>query len=295
MPDQAEHLRYLMHGAQGAPSGGGARLFVVAGAKGGVGTTSIAFGLAAAFARSGRATALVDGDLGKADIAAWCGLTGGPTVVDVLSGRRRAEDALQPGPAGTRLLAGAWATGHLTDCDESSQQRLIDQLKSLRGVNTVVIDAGCGQNRVTERFWRAADDVLLIVTPEDAAVMNAYGVIKTMTGRGRDVPLHAVMNQVRRYEDARSVYARLQNACRRFLAVELPCVANILFQNDVSAATCHSSDARNTRVSQFTQTIEQLARLFDTQSEHSQNDNVAVQQLRRRKDSVGKALRGVLW
>lgn len=251
-----------MHGAQGAPPGGGARLLVVAGAKGGVGTTTIAYSLAAAFARSSRTTALIDGDLGKADIAAWCGLTGGPTVIDVLSGRRRAADALQPGPAGTRLLAGAWATGHLTDCDESSQQRLIDQLKSLRGVDAVVIDAGCGQNRVTERFWRAADDVLLVVTPEDAAVMNAYGVIKTMAGRGRDVPVHAVMNQVRRYEQARGAYARLQNACRRFLAVDLPCVANILFEADMLALGRQRFDVRPARGSQFIQTMQQLARLF---------------------------------
>lgn len=292
MSDQADHLRLLVHGAQTAPASGGARLVVVVGAKGGVGTTTIALHLAAALSRLGLTTALVDGDLGKADLAAWCGVTGGPTIVDVLSGRTRARAALQPGPAGAHLLAGAWATGHLTDCDASSQRRLIDQLKALRDIDFVVIDAGCGQHRVIERFWRSADDVLLIATPEDAAVMGAYGTIKAMAARGRDVPVRAVINQERRPSDARSAFARLQNACRRFLAIELTCVANILFQADGLANESHPFDAPNARISQFIQSIEQLARRFGTQSERSPGGNVVVQQVRRRKVRVENAVSG---
>lgn len=275
MSDQADHLRLLMHGASDAP-GGGARLLVVAGAKGGVGTTTIAFHLAAALTHAGQAVTLVDGDLGKASLATWCEVHGGPTIADVLSGRRRAYEALRPGPAGARLLAGAWATGHLTDCDATAQQRLIEQLKTLTDVDLVVIDAGCGQHRIMERFWRAADDVLLVVTPDDAAVMSAYGAIKAFCGRGRDTSTHAVMNQARRYDDARDAYQRLQNACRRFLALELPCVANLLFQPEAAAIRRPFHHTQNPRVSQFTQTIEQLARLFGT-PKGTKNSNQTIQ------------------
>lgn len=264
MSDQADQLRLLMHGAQGAAATGSARLLVVAGAKGGVGTTTIAFQIAVALAQTGTATVLVDGDLGKASLAAWCGRDAGPTIADVLSGRRQVEEALQPGPAGVRLLAGAWATGHLTDCDVTAQQRLIGQLRALQGIDVVVIDAGCGQHQIMERFWRAADDVLLVATPDDAAVMDAYGAIKALAGRERDVRLQAVMNQARRHDDACDAYRRLQNACRRFLAIDLPCAATILFQPQSASIQHLFHNASNARARQFTQTIGQLARMFAT-------------------------------
>ncbi|MGH7138663.1 MAG: AAA family ATPase, partial [Pirellulales bacterium] len=208
MPDQADHLRDLIQGARNAPQGSAApQRIVVAGAKGGVGTTTVAVNLAVGLARQGRQAVLVDGDLGKSGIAALCGDVPGATIGDVLSGRRRIEEALAPGPAGVHLLAGAWATGQLTDCDPASQERLIAGFNGLSTADVVVIDAGCGLHRILERFWRAADHVLLVMTPDDTAVMDAYATLKTVAARHRHVPVYAVMNRVAHYDDARDTHA----------------------------------------------------------------------------------------
>src|SRR5215469_2963040 len=157
MLDQANHLRQLMRGAKRAAAGDDAkrpRLLAIAGSKGGVGTTTLAVNVAAALARRGRRTLLVDGDLGKADAAALCGTREGYSIGDVLAGRRRIQEAIQPGPAGIGVLPGAWGTGHVTDCDAAAHERLIADLAQLDEFDYAVIDAGCGTNGIVDRFWR---------------------------------------------------------------------------------------------------------------------------------------------
>jgi flagellar biosynthesis protein FlhG len=263
MPDQADHLRHLMLGVRPPDGGTGPQLILVAGAKGGVGTTTVAVNLSVVMAQQGRRAVLVDGDLGKSGVAALCGDTGGATIADVLCGRRDIAEALRTGPAGVRLLVGAWATGHLTDCDAIAQQRLIAGLKALNEVDVVIIDAGCGLHRILERFWRSANNALLVTTTDDTAVMDAYAMVKTMAPHHRQVPLYAVMNRVVCYDGALDAHARLTQACRRFLSIEVPCMANIMDSEDVvAAARRQTAFVLDTPVCQATQTIEHLAQFF---------------------------------
>jgi len=78
------------------------RLIVIASGKGGVGKTCLAIGLAQALAERGRRVALVDGDLGLANIDVQLGIDPGWDLGDVLAGRCGAEAALIARYAGRR-------------------------------------------------------------------------------------------------------------------------------------------------------------------------------------------------
>src|SRR5262245_56693153 len=96
MPDQADKLRQLI--ASAMDDGGDehvlAPLVVVAGAKGGVGTTTIALNLAVALMHAGRRTVLVDA-ASNADIAQLAGgKASGSTIADVIAGLCEIEEAV---------------------------------------------------------------------------------------------------------------------------------------------------------------------------------------------------------
>src|SRR5207302_810817 len=167
MHDQANELRLLARqwAAELTPAGDAPRKIVVSAGKGGVGTTTVAVNLATALARQGCRTVLVDADFSGADAALLCGIESRDTIADVLSGRRSVHEVLQPGPAGIQFVPGIWSPGSIPDCSGPAQQRLLRELDQLsRHADVVVLDAGSGLNHVVQRFWQAADEVLVLIT-----------------------------------------------------------------------------------------------------------------------------------
>lgn len=223
MNDQANELRQLVSHrllASGRTSGG-AKLLVVAGGKGGVGTTTVGIHLAAALAHGGFHPVLVDADVDGGNTAMLCNLQERYTIADVLAGRKAAQEALELGPAGVRVLAGAWELAVLADGSTSTQQRFLGQLQGLRHLTeVVVIDVGDSWSRWARRFWQAADMVLLVTTSELAAIMDAYASIKVLAAGEPGIPLELVVNMADA-STARDVETRLTRACQRFLGLRL--------------------------------------------------------------------------
>jgi flagellar biosynthesis protein FlhG len=194
---------------------------VVAGGKGGVGTTTIAVNLAAALARQEKRAVLADlSPAGGAVI--FCRVAGRGTVADVLAGRRTAAEILEPGPAGIHVLPGQWESGETWSSTASAEEHLIEQLQGLLPIaDFVVIDAGNSPTRIARRLWLASDRVLLVTTPELASLRNVFAAAKSL-GTGNDAMcVDTVVNMVPTAAAAHDVHSRLALACRRFLGLRL--------------------------------------------------------------------------
>lgn len=211
------------------------RLLVVAGGKGGVGTTTVSVNLAVAAATKGKRCVLVDGHLGRSGVAALCGTRERCTIADVLSGRRTVGETLQPGPAGVGVLPGAWAAAQVTDCASAAQERLLVDLRRLHDFDLVVIDAGNGINPVMRRFCAAADETLVITSPDASAIMGCYTVLKTLRSAMPSVSPSFAINLASAGQ-ADDTEARLMNACRRFLAWQPQCLGHLPIAEVVAAA-----------------------------------------------------------
>ena len=224
MIDQATELRQQVRqsGTTPAPRISSPKLLVVTGAKGGVGTTSVAINLAVAISRQSRKVVLVDADFDGADVATLCGLEEQHSVADVLAGRLTATKAIQVGPEGINILPGAWAKVESPHCTSFDQQRLINDLRQLGHVaDVVLIDTGSGLNSAIHRFWQAADQVMLVTTPEPVAIMDAYAAIKVLRAGDSTIAVHCLVNRAAELEEAAEVHERIACACRRFLGMEL--------------------------------------------------------------------------
>ncbi len=217
--DQAQTLRRLVQQSSASPDAQvGPSLVAVAGAKGGVGTTTIAVNLAAALALAGKRTVLVDADLRGGDAQELCGIRGLYSVADVFSRRRTIHEVLEAGPAGLQVVPGVWALGADADVSPEAQQRLIGQLRELGPHGDVVIlDTGSGIDRATQTFWQSADLVLLVSTTEPVAIMDAYAGVKVHLAEHSDLPVDVVINRPDDDESATDAYQRLDGASGRFL------------------------------------------------------------------------------
>src|SRR6188472_170125 len=109
MSDQAEKLRRLTKEGSAPPRAEAAPLpmVVVAGARNGVGTTTVAVNLAAAIADRGERVLVVDAAEGGNNLADLAGV--GRKIEhwlsDLVNGKCDAGDAIVDGPMGLRVLA----------------------------------------------------------------------------------------------------------------------------------------------------------------------------------------------
>ena len=225
MHDQANDLRRLV--SQSTPAVPGLepprpRLVVIAGGKGGVGATTVAVNLAVVLALQRHRTVLVDADPDGGNAAMLAGLEERYTIADVLSDRRTVQDALETGPGGVLVLPGSWGLASIAEHPAVAHERLVRQLQALGSkAEVVIVDAAAGSDRLTRRFWQAADAVLLVTSPEPASVMNAYASIKALAGGDDSIPIHSLVNMASRTDVAVEVHARLARACLRFLGIRL--------------------------------------------------------------------------
>lgn len=226
MIDQANDLRRLVTQSTELPHAAPSRpvkAVLVAGGKGGVGTTTIAVNLAVAAAQQGMRTILVDADPDGPDVQTLCRIRQRYTISDVLKGRRTLGEALQPGPGGVTILPGAWAAADLADASDTNQKRLLDQLAGLATrADLVILDGGNGLHAFTRRLWRWCDEVVLVSSTDTNAVLDTYAVLKVALEPTSRPRVHLLVNMCPDESNANDVHERLSRSCQRFLGFNLP-------------------------------------------------------------------------
>lgn len=194
----------------------------VAGAKGGVGKTTLAVNLALTFAQAGHRTLLVDFDPGCGNVGVHLRLHGSYDLDDVATGGCRPAEAVLDGPAGLRVLLGRSGATALAGTDSTVRQRALAAIADLaRDHDVVVVDTGAGVGPATLAVAERADLVLSVTTGDAAAVTDAYALCKVLSLRGRPLP-HLVVNRAPSRDAAMATAGKLAAAVRKFLATELP-------------------------------------------------------------------------
>jgi len=227
MPDQANDLRRLMierARPRAARPAARPRRIVVAGGKGGVGTSTIAMNLALALVDAGQATLLVDADP-RGNLAMLCGIEDRYTLDDLLAARRTVAEVVAAGPGGIQIVAGSRGWDESGIGSATSADRLIEVLDNGDAkADLVVIDAGNTTSPTVRRLWQAADAAVMVATPDAASVVGAYESIKTLASAPRSWgDSGAICLLVNRATPtvAATVYCRVARTCRRFLGVRL--------------------------------------------------------------------------
>jgi MinD-like ATPase involved in chromosome partitioning or flagellar assembly len=145
------------------------------------------------------------------------------TLADVLAGKCEIEKAIVAGPVGVQMLVNKWNARTSPDFSRGAQQRLIAQLQSLESsIDLVVVDAGRGLTSWSRQFWSRASLIVVVTTAEDAAVLDAYAIVKQGAAGAAELPVRVLVNQAESDFVADSTQRRLAGACDRFLSRRLP-------------------------------------------------------------------------
>jgi pilus assembly protein CpaE len=203
------------------------RIVAVYGPRGGAGTTFLATNLAAACARAGSSSLLIDLDLQFADVTAAVGLGAGASdlpsvanlapVLDELHAEHL-ERVVQEHDAGFQvLLAPSAAEPQLTVAP--SQVTALARVASA-GHDAVILHLPRALDAGTVAALEVADVILLVVTLDVLALRDARRALDVLSARGLDRKCRLVVNRASRGElvptDAEGVLGMPPAAVIRF-------------------------------------------------------------------------------
>lgn len=164
-------------------------VFTVTSGKGGVGKTTTAVNLAVALHRRGHSAAILDADLGMPNVALTLDVEAEATLHEVLAGDADVESAITDPAEGLGVVAGDPSLEAFAAADPQRLDRVVEILADR--YRYVVVDTGGGLSYESILPIELGDEVLLVASPEPAAVGDAE---KTRELADRfDVPVRGVV------------------------------------------------------------------------------------------------------
>lgn len=230
MDRQARNLREFVVRGQNR-----ARVIAVTSGKGGVGKTSTSVNLGIALAAHDKRVVILDADLGLANVEVLLGLNSLYNLQHVIDGEKSIMEILVKGPGGIEIVPGSSGLAKMADLNASQRQNILNGLREIQDeADFIIIDtmAGIGQN-VTS-FVAAADEILLVTTPEPSALIDAYAMIKTVYARRDNAVFRLMINMVANQQQAFAVMTHLNRVVQQYLGKSLLYVGHIVRDPHVS-------------------------------------------------------------
>jgi flagellar biosynthesis protein FlhG len=217
-----------------------ARVIALASGKGGVGKTNLAVNLTLALARAGRRAMLVDCDLGVANAAILLGLNAALTIEDYIAGQVPLESVVAEGPSGMLVVPGGSGNGAMPVIERAERRRLADGFRPYAdSLDYLIVDSPSGIARQTLSVMAASDRVLLVLSAEPTAFMDAYATLKLLTLEHGCTNISVVANMVDHEAAGRELFRRFRDVAARFLPSEPHYLGSVPRDEHVRVAVLH--------------------------------------------------------
>ncbi len=229
MFDQAERLRELSKQAitvnknpQNLKPNYQPRVIAVTSGKGGVGKSSFTVNLALALANYEKKVLIIDADLGMANIDVMLGCSAKYNMLHIIEGTHTFEEVLVTGPRNIKFLHGGSGIKTLTTLSNMQLQRVINNILNYEEkIDYVLLDTGAGMGENVISFLLAADDIILVTTPEPTSLTDAYAIVKTYANNSGNAPIRLIVNRADGIKEGNIVSEKLGKTISHFLKVNL--------------------------------------------------------------------------
>ncbi len=233
MGDQAETLREMARSANknqksdSQQSGNvseqkGIRVISVTSGKGGVGKSNVVSNLAIALSTQGKKVLVLDADLGLGNLDVLLGLSPSYNMNNVLNGEKSLSEIMVDGPAGIKIIPAGSGVQEFTSLGQHEKLKLLDELDMLEEkFDIMIVDTEAGISENVTYFSVAAQEIIVVVTPEPTSITDVYALIKLLSTRYSEHHFKVLVNMAKDSEDALEVFRKLANVAGRYLDISL--------------------------------------------------------------------------
>lgn len=223
MNDQAEALRNLVKQQELRLENKETRVITVTSGKGGVGKSNFSLNFSLSLQRLGKKVLLFDADIGMANIDVLMGKTSTYSLYHLLKQEKTIWDIIQIGPEGLHYIAGGSGFRDLLELSSQQLDRFAFEIEKLHGEYDVILfDTGAGLSKETVKFITAAQETIVVTTPEPTSITDAYALIKMVKAMDVKVQFKLIVNRASDQREGKETADKISLVSSRFLHSELP-------------------------------------------------------------------------
>jgi len=205
------------------------KVISVTSGKGGVGKTNVVANLAFALTRMGKRVLVLDADMGLGNLDVMLGLTPKYNLQHVINGEIGISEVVLQGPGGMLILPASSGVQELTELTPQQKLNLLAELDKLDyAIDVMLIDTAAGISGNVMYFSTAAQDIIVVASPEPTSITDAYALMKVLYTRYGERHFKLLVNMVKDPVEGREVYRKLAKAADRFLNISIDYIGYIL-------------------------------------------------------------------
>ena len=187
--------------------------------KGGVGKTNISINLACCLAAAGKRVVLLDADLGLANVDVLLGLTPTRNLFHLFHEGAALQDILFETPYGFSILPASSGVSEMLSLSTGQKLELLESVDDLDdNLDYLIVDTGAGIHDNVVYFNLAAQERIVVLTPEPTSLTDAYALIKVLKLRHGVERFKVLVNISPDAASAKDVFSRLAAASDHFLS-----------------------------------------------------------------------------
>ncbi|AXX87959.1 AAA family ATPase [Malaciobacter marinus] len=158
------------------------KLLTITSGKGGVGKSTFTGNIAYLLSSRGFKVAIVDADIGLANMQVLFDMKPRYTLFDYIEGKVTIDEVLlQTAYKNISLVAGKSGYQYSNHSNSFVFARIVEDIISLNEFDVVLVDTGAGLNEYVKEFLAISDNILAVTTTDPSALTDLYALIKMLS------------------------------------------------------------------------------------------------------------------
>ncbi len=182
--------------------------------KGGVGKSTITANIAYILAKKGQKVAILDADIGLANMQVLFNVRPCKTFFDYINGTSSLKDIKTVTKYENIILyAGKSGYQYTKNANSMIFTRVVEDIVALSEYDILLIDTGAGLNEYVEEFLNISDKILAITTTDPSAITDVYALMKMLSKIQNKVLL--CFNHTKKYVIGETITKSLQQLVQK--------------------------------------------------------------------------------
>ncbi len=190
--------------------------------KGGISKAHVTVNLALAMHNLGRKVLVMAADFGLRDIEVLLRISPTHHLQQLLNNEMSIKDIVVECPAGVKILSAGHGPQALTVLTELKQLKLLEALDAVAGdIDVLLIDTASNESENASFFCNAAQELIIVTSPEHASIADAAAFITMLYSRHQEQHFHILINAAKNPRASLEAFRRLSFATEQCRSISL--------------------------------------------------------------------------